>query len=280
MKKIYLLSIIILISCNGEKRVQDSADSPSKQGYDLVWQDEFNGNRLDDSKWGFEEGFIRNREKQYYNKNAVAVRDGNLVITAKKDSIENESYSLRDSAQWKHDARYAEYSSGSITTKDRVAWKYGRIEVRAKLPEGKGLWPALWMLGENWEEVGWPETGEIDIMEHVGFEPDSIFGTVHTKAFNHMLGTHRGKKIFIDDPYGTFHVYAIEWNRDKIDFLLDGKVYNSFGNKHRTTAEWPFDQKFHLKINVAVGGMLGGRKGIDDGILPQKMYVDYVRVYK
>ncbi len=136
------------------------------------------------------------------------------------------------------------------------------------------------MLGENQKEVGWPACGEIDIMEHVGYDKDSIFGTVHTKAYNHMKKTQKGKRIYIDKPYNQFHVYAIEWTPEKIDFLLDGKVYNHIKNEHKTTDEWPFDQKFHLKINIALGGDLGGRRGIDGNIFPQPMIIDYVRVYQ
>jgi Beta-glucanase/Beta-glucan synthetase len=141
------------------------------------------------------------------------------------------------------------------------------------------MWPAIWMLGVNKTNVGWPESGEIDIMEHVGFNNDSIFGTVHTKAYNHMKNTQQGKSIFIDKPNNTYHTFAIEWSKDKIDFLLDNNVYNTFKNEHKTTAEWPFDQKFYLILNVAVGGMLGGRHGIDDAIFPQQMVVDYVRIF-
>lgn len=152
--------------------------------------------------------------------------------------------------------------------------------MRAKLPKGVGLWPAIWMLGDNLNEIGWPESGEIDIMEHVGFNPDSIFGTIHTKAYNHILNTEKGKKTYIQNPYSDFNVFVLEWTPDKMDFLLNDVVFNAIENEKKTTAEWPFDQKFHLIINVSVGGMLGGRKGIDDGVFPQKMLVDYVRVFQ
>lgn len=142
------------------------------------------------------------------------------------------------------------------------------------------MWPAIWMLGDNRDEVGWPEAGEIDIMEHVGYNNDSIFGTVHTKAFNHIKNTEQGKSTFIDSPDDQFHVFSLDWTPEKMDFILDGTVYNTFKNQNKTTAEWPFDQNFHLILNVAVGGMLGGQKGIDDSVFPQRMSVDYVRVYQ
>jgi beta-glucanase (GH16 family) len=167
-----------------------------------------------------------------------------------------------------------------MVTEDLAEWQYGWIEVRAKLPKGRGMWPAIWMLSESRREVGWPECGEIDIMEHVGYDNDTIHGTIHTKAYNHMKGTQKGKTIFIENPNDEFHVFAIEWTPEKIDFMLDGVVYNHIENEHKTTAEWPFDQKFYLILNVAVGGGWGGRKGIDESIFPQRMVVDYVRVFQ
>lgn len=203
-----------------------------------------------------------------------------LVLEAHKEKIKNKKFDASAKNGWIQTTEFAEYSSSSITTKDLASWQYGKIEVRAKLPKGVGLWPAIWMLGENWKEVGWPLCGEIDIMEHIGFEQDSIFGTIHSKAYNHMLKTQRGKKIFIEKPYDTFHVFGIEWTPSKIDFLLDGVVYNNVMNEYESKEKWPFDQPFHLKLNIAVGGMLGGMKGIDDTIFPQQMKVDYVRVYQ
>ena len=136
------------------------------------------------------------------------------------------------------------------------------------------------MLGENCGKVGWPECGEIDIMEHVGYEPDTVLGTVHTGKYNHIIGTQKGKKVFISRPYEDFHVYAIDWTKEKIDFSLDGKTYYTVSNEHKTTGEWPFDEPFHLLLNIAVGGNLGGKKGVDDDIFPASMEIDYVRVYQ
>jgi beta-glucanase (GH16 family) len=130
------------------------------------------------------------------------------------------------------------------------------------------------------DKIGWPESGEIDIMEHVGYDNDTIHGTIHTKAYNHMKGTQKGKSIFIENPNEEFHVFSIEWTPDKIDFLLDDVVYNQIKNENKTTAEWPFDKKFYLILNAAVGGMWGGQKGIDDTIFPQQMIIDYIRVYQ
>jgi beta-glucanase (GH16 family) len=167
-----------------------------------------------------------------------------------------------------------------MVTSGKASFTYGRIEVRAKLPAGRGLWPAIWMLGNNINTVDWPECGEIDIMEHVGFEKDSIFGTIHSKSYNHVIGTQKGKKIFITDPYTSFHVFSIEWTPERVDFFLDNTQYNHFANEHKTKAEWPFDDPFYLILNIAVGGNLGGKMGIDPSVFPGTMEVDYIRVYE
>lgn len=257
--------------------------SPTSKGYELVWSDEFNyKGKPDATKWAFEYGLKRNQEKHYYVdslKNA-RVKNGLLVLETHKEKIKNEAFVSKEAKGWKKNWEYAEYTAPSLTTKKIAEWTYGRIEIRAQLPEGVGLWPAFWMIGANYDEVRWPECGEIDIMEHVGFQPDSIFGTIHTKAYNHMKGTEKGKKIFIDKPYDSFHVFALEWTPEKMDFILDETVYNHIENENKTTYEWPFNQNFHLKINIAVGGMLGGQKGIDNFIFPQQMLIDYVRVFQ
>jgi beta-glucanase (GH16 family) len=259
----------------------------TKEGYRLVWSDEFNyTGKPDPDKWTYNYGFIANQEKQYYTdslKNA-RVEGGHLIIEAHKEKVANKDYNnpaLKNTwAQYKANIDTALYTSARIITEDLAEWQYGRIEARAKLPKGRGMWPAIWMLSESRKEVGWPECGEIDIMEHVGYDNDTIHGTIHTKAYNHMKGTQKGKTIFIENPNDEFHVFAIEWTPEKIDFMLDGVVYNHIENEHKTTAEWPFDQKFYLILNVAVGGGWGGRKGIDESIFPQQMVVDYVRVFQ
>lgn len=257
--------------------------TPITKGYELVWSDEFNTNgKPDNTKWNYEHGLIRNVEKQYYVdslKNA-RVEKGTLILETHKERIKNAAFVSKDAKDWRKQWEFAEYTAPSLTTKNLAEWTYGRIEIKAQLPKGVGLWPAFWMLGANYYEVKWPECGEIDIMEHVGFNADSIFGTIHSKVYNHMKGTQKGKKIHIENPYQTYHVFALEWTPEKMDFILDDVVYNQIENEHKTTAEWPFDQDFHLKINIAVGGMLGGKKGIDDTVFPQKMLIDYVRVFQ
>lgn len=262
-------------------------NGPVAHGYKLVWSDEFNyTGKPDSTKWTYEYGFIANQEKQYYTdslKNA-RVENGHLIIEAHKEKIVNKDYknpALSNSwAQYKADIDTAQYTSARLITHGLAEWQYGRIEARARLPKGRGMWPAIWMLGQNRREAGWPACGEIDIMEHVGYDNDTIHGTIHTKAYNHMRGTQKGKTIYIENPNDEFHVFAIEWTPEKIDFMLDDVVYNRIVNEYKTTAEWPFDQKFYLILNLAVGGGWGGKMGIDDSIFPQRMTVDYVRVYQ
>ena len=234
--------------------------------WELVWDDEFNYEGLpDDSKWSYETGFVRNRERQYYTKaraDNARVEDGTLIIESRKEKYEK-----------------ADYTSASLHTWHKAEWLCGRIEVRAKLPTGKGMWPAIWMLGTNRSRIGWPACGEIDIMENVGFDPDVIHANVHTKAYNHKIGTNKGSKIKGDKPYEQYHVYAIEWHEDRIDFFFDERKYFTFENEGTGNDVWPFDKPHYLILNAAVGGSWGGRKGIDDNIFPQKYYIDYVRVF-
>ena len=142
------------------------------------------------------------------------------------------------------------------------------------------MWPAIWMLGTNRRQTGWPACGEIDIMENVGYAPDTIHANVHMKKYNHSIGTGKGDKITADKPYEKFHIYAVEWFADRMDFYLDDKKYFSFANEKTGYDAWPFDKPHYLILNTAIGGAWGGQKGIDNNIFPQKYYIDYVRVLK
>ena len=275
-------SLLLFFSC-AEKQKKEAKAERSGDEYTLIWSDEFETTgKPDSSKWTYEIGFIRANEKQYYTDslNNARVENGNLIIEARKERIKNETPPFFERPAYVDSIKFADYTSASITTRGIKDWKYAKIEIRAKLTKGRGTWPAFWMLGRNWGKTAWPECGEIDIMEHVGFDPGVIHGTIHTKAYNHVLKTQKGKIIKVDNPFNEYHTYALEWTPEKIEFLLDGKVYNRFQNEHITTAEWPFDQEFHLKLNLAIGGSWGGQKGIDDSIFPQQMLVDYVRVYQ
>lgn len=238
----------------------------------LVWSDNFDGSGLPDStKWSYDLGVGNpegwgNNELQYYTsdrKNA-RVENGSLIIEAHKETIENKGY-----------------SSARLVSKKKGDWKYGRVEVRAKLPKGKGTWPAIWMLPTEWKYGGWPASGEIDIMEHVGYDQGVVHGTIHTESYNHSKGTQKEGTIKVSDASEAFHVYAVDWTEKKIDFLVDGKVYHTVTRDPKEDYKgWPFDQSFHVILNIAVGGNWGGREGVEENIWPQKMEVDYVKVYQ
>jgi beta-glucanase (GH16 family) len=141
------------------------------------------------------------------------------------------------------------------------------------------MWPAVWMMPTD-SKAGWPACGEIDIMEYVGHEPDTIHGTVHTADYNHVKKTQKGSRTRLEKPYEGFHVYAMEWDAESIRFYVDETLYFTFKNEGKGSSTWPFDKPFYLKLNSAVGGGWGGQKGIDESIFPQKYSIDYVRVYQ
>jgi beta-glucanase (GH16 family) len=264
MRYVAIIWITLLYACG----------SPQTTERKLVWSDEFEYTGSPDStKWSYDLGDgcpnvcnWGNQELQYYTNELKNVRvdSGRLIIEARLDS-----------------AGGLRYTSTRIVSRKKGDWLYGRIEVKAKLPRGRGTWPAIWMLPTEWKYGGWPKSGEIDIMEHVGHNPGWIHANIHTEAYNHVKKTHREGKINVPDVQEAFHVYAIEWSDEKVDFFVDDKLYHTL--KHESTdtyVEWPVDQKFHLIMNIAVGGGWGGQKGIDDKIWPQRMEVEYVRVYQ
>ncbi|ASB48905.1 glycoside hydrolase family 16 protein [Alkalitalea saponilacus] len=262
--KVVLLFCLVLLK-PGCTTTRSSSD------WQLVWSDEFNYHGLPDPlKWNYDTigntyGW-GNKELQYYTyaepKN-VWVEGGFLHIKVQKERIHS-----------------FDYTSARLTTRHKGDWKYGRVEVRAKLPGGRGIWPAIWMLPTDSEYGRWPNSGEIDIVEHVGFIPDSVFVTVHTETFNHMINTQKGTSVFLPQSEYEFHIYAVEWCSEKIDFIINDELVFTFNNSGQGSAEWPFDQKFHLLLNVAVGGNWGGQQGVDDSIFPAAMLIDYVRVYR
>lgn len=248
---------------------------PVEDELELVWSDEFNYSGLPDpTKWSYDVGDgcdlpcgcgWGNQEHQYYTEGVLEnarVTQGNLIIEAIKEKKANSNY-----------------TSARLISKGKGDWKYGRIEIRAKLPSGTGTWPAIWMLSTEDRYRGWPRSGEIDIMEHVGYDPDTIFGTVHTEAFNGMIGTQVGGNIYNPNVEKEFHTYSIDWTDKEIVWYLDGEAFFRFENDGKGIASWPFDQKFYLVMNLAVGGYWGGRKGIDKSVFPQRLEIDYVRVY-
>lgn len=242
-----------------------------RQERKLVWSDEFTSPGLPDvKKWNYETGYIRNKEMQYYTKERkenARVEDGNLIIEARLDSFQVEGKTVP-------------ITSACLNTQGIAEWRYGRIEVRAKIPSALGTWPAIWMLGADRKNGGWPKAGEIDIMENVGFDPENIHTNIHTEAYNHVKKTNKGKATPFPKAYENFHIYAVEWTEEKMDFYLDDKMVFSFSNEHSGNATWPYDKPFYLILNLAFGGSWGGQKGVDLKALPVKFYIDYVRVYQ
>jgi len=259
-----VLSLVIFLLSMG-------CASAQQQYYHLIWQDEFNGQgHPDSSRWNYDTGGDGwgNNELQYYTERRLdnaRLENGRLIIEAHKEYY-----------------RGNEYTSARLTTKNTGDWVYGRMEVRAKLPAGRGTWPAVWMLPTQWiyGDGSWPDNGEIDIMEHVGYEEGIIHGTIHTHAYNHMNGTQKGGSTEVPDATEIFHVYAIEWTQSEIRWYVDDELYFTYENEGSGWRVWPFDHPFHLLMNIAIGGSWGGVEGVDNSIFPVQMQVDYVRVYQ
>lgn len=246
----------------------------------LVWSDEFEElGLLNAQKWSYEEGFVRNHEKQLYTakrlKNA-RVEKGNLVIEAHLEQFANPSYEA-GSADWRLHQKHAAYTSASLQTKGLATWRYGRTEVRAKVPRGAGTWPAIWTLGANIDTVGWPRCGESDVMEFLGKEENFIHATAH--FWNGSRHDSDSKKHPVSEPWKDFRVYAIEWTENQIHFEYDGQRYQTFQIKKADGAEGnPLRRPHYLILNLAPGGRWGGE--IDDSIFPCRYLIDYVRVFR
>jgi beta-glucanase (GH16 family) len=277
-KKALLIRLFFVLMLIGAT----SLNAQKKEKLKLVWQEEFNYNGLPDTtKWGYEVGHIRNNEQQYYT-NArsenIWVNNGVLTITGKKENYPNEFYK-KENEDWRVKDSTAQYTSASINTLGKVGWQYGRIEVRAKLPKGGGIWPAIWMMGTNRTELGWPKCGEIDIMEFIGNHPEDIYGTIHYPDPVSKENKSLGNMITEKKLDKGFHVYAIEWNEQTIDLYFDKKKYHSFPiDTAGLGSENPFRKPFYLLINLAMGANWPGP--IDDKVLPQQFIIDYVRVYQ
>ena len=249
MKYLLLLIASLLLCCTGPQ--------------EPYWAEEFDGNELALENWNLEvgDGCPRlcgwgNNEPQIYTRSNHRLEDGKLIITARQeDSI---------------------YTSTRITTRDKMEFQYGRVEVSARLPKGKGVWPAIWLLGSNIGEVGWPRCGEIDLMEYVGKTPGQVFASLHTEdSHGNTINTRTTRIQGIEDG---FHLYVLEWEPDRIEFFVDGQPIYHFAPEVRTEETWPFDQPFYLVINLAIGGNFGGPE-IDETIFPQEFVIDYIRIF-
>ncbi len=257
---------VLILGCTDDPNTDTVGTKPGTDKpidtNNLVWSDEFDvSGAPDPKKWGFDLGTGSNgwgnSELQYYTSRSqnVIVQGGVLKIKAVKESFSGSSY-----------------TSARLLTKDLFAFKYGKVEVRAKLPEGKGTWPAIWMLGSNISTAGWPACGEIDIMEHKGNEPNKIHATLHYPG--RSGGNADGSSRMITNASTEFHVYKLEWSATSIDIYVDNQMVHSVANNSKI----PFNHDFFIILNVAMGGTFGG--AVDPGFTNATMEIDYVRVYR
>ena len=237
-------------------------------GYSLVWRDEFNdGTQLNAADWTHEvknSGWVNHELQNYVNHTSPA---GNLVTE------------LKDGALQIHCFKEAgKVYSGRVYACVKSGWQYGYVEARIKLPKGKGTWPAFWMMPVHF--TAWPDDGEIDIMEEVGYHPDYVSSSLHAKSHVHSNGTQVTHEMYCKGAEGEFHVYAMEWTHDNITTFVDGKKQLSYDNRGLGHDDWPYDAPFYVILNLAWGGDWGGSQGVDENALPVTMEVDYVRVFQ
>lgn len=230
----------------------------------LVWQENFSTSNLDTLVWNYELGNgcpnlcgWGNNERQEYTKTNHQLLNGKLIISASKEG--------------------SRYTSTRITTAAKKEFLYGRIEAKAKIPQGQGIWPAFWMLGSNIKQVGWPKCGEIDILEYIGKEPHKVFTSLHTQESHGQ--TINTKKTTVDDIEQGYHIYAVDWDSEKISFSIDGADVYVYQPQVKNENNWPFSQPFYIILNLAIGGNFGGPE-VDDAIFPQQFSIDYIKVYQ
>jgi hypothetical protein len=248
----------------GETFIDEGATGRASR--ELVWADEFDyRGEPDRSKWAYaaaDAGKYNNELQSYTTTRANSrVRRGNLTIRALRD----------DNGRW---------TSARLNTQFREDWTYGYFEIRAKLPAGRGTWPAIWMMPTNETYGGWPSSGEIDIMEFVGLDPDIIHTSVHTEIYNHRIDTQKTRAAMVENVCDEFHTYAVEWTPDGLFFYVDDEPFYFFLNEDSGYRAWPFDKPFYIILNVAMGGDWGGMNGMDPDLDEAEMLVDYVRVYQ
>lgn len=266
-----------LCSCSCEDKKNENNDDGNEiiapPGYEMVWNDEFDGDSINTAKWEFEINAHGggNNELQYYTNRIenACLHNGKLVINAI-----NSTYSGEEGTR--------DYTSARIRTRYKGDWLYGRFEIRAKLPVGQGLWPAIWMLPTDWEYGGWAASGEIDIMELLGQEPERVYGTLHYGG-PYPQNIHTGDSYRIPEGNFTdeFHTFALEWEENEFKWYVDSVHYQTQTSWYSTAGEYPapFDKRFHIILNVAVGGNWPGNPD-ETTIFPQTMEVDFVRVFK
>ncbi len=231
-----------------------------------TWQDNFDGTSVDQSKWTFEtggSGWGNNELQNYTNGGNAKIENGALVIEARRENSNGR-----------------EYSSTRMISRGKAEWLYGRFEIRAKLPKGRGTWPAIWMLSADNSYGNWPASGEIDIMEHVGYDPEKVHCSVHTSAYNHTRNTQKTASRMVPGATDGYHLYRVDWTPYAVRGFVDDVQYFEFINENKGFTAWPFDKKFFMILNIAVGGNWGGAQGVDNSIFPARMDIDYVKVFK
>jgi beta-glucanase (GH16 family) len=280
-----VLSAVAVHRKEGVHGAANDGSGAHRPTWRLHWYDEFDGTSLDPEKWNVVTWPARkvNDEDQAYTSRPrnLRVLAGKLVLEAHREDYDD-----------------ARYTSARVNSSGKGDFLYGRVEVRARLPRGMGTWPAIWMLpsdpfryatrcgpGTDWQGSGecdaWPNSGEIDIMEHVGYQMGHVHATVHNEAYYWAKWEQRKGRILLDDVDEAYHIYELEWTPERIDAFVDGARYFTYVNEHEGWRSWPYDHPFHLVLNLAVGGAWGrAGGGIDDGIFPQRMLIDYVRVYE
>ena len=271
------LPLIVMLSLATVFATLQATSVQAATAKQLIWRQEFNGKayiKPDAAIWGYDLGGqnANNEEQLYTNSKYNVAMDGrgNLVITAKRI--------VEGSAQWEK-CISCKFSSARIKTQDKVGFRYGRMEARIKMPAGVGTWPAFWMLGANLETLGWPESGELDIVEARGGDPLIVFGTAHGPGYNGAEGTQLGNTIFANKPLSDeYHIYAIEWGKNYVNWYFDNQLYHRLTPSSTSPNEYVFNKEFFLILNLAMGGAFTGE--IDPNLQRSRMYVDYIRYYK
>lgn len=275
-----LLCCLLCVNTACDSNIEKEPEKePVGNDYELVWTDEFDEPGLPDAYyWGYDEGYCRNNELQDYkkaNSKYARVEDGKLIIEAHKDPHDGVN-------PWTGEPYHFEYSSAELRSLKTVNILYGRLDVSAKIPLGRGIWPAIWMMPVDNKYGGWPHSGEIDIMEYVWGDNvhNQIFATVHTTDTD-VNGNRIDSGTAISTTLDTeFHLYLLVWEKNSLQVLFDDKVIFTYKRDSASSVRWPFDQPFYLILNIAVGGAWGGMWGIDESIFPARMEIDYVRYYQ
>ena len=235
-----------------------------KENYKLVWNEKFSSETLDTNSWNIElrkPGWVNNELQAYTDREQnIYIENNNLIIRAVKENYND-----------------ANYTSGRINTSGKYSWKYGRFEIRAKIPKKKGVWPAIWLLSDNIFSEGWPKCGEIDIMEHINNE-DIIYGTIHSEEYNHMTETQIGGNVTIENLDTQFHTFGLEWNSESLIWFIDDKIYHRVNKKEYFKDKWPFDSNYFLIINQAIGGFWPGNPSED--FTDSEYIIDWIKVYQ